>query len=109
MLWSKELLNRIGHYTLSPYKIKGDIKMKLDGFNIVRDLVLVALAISITIFNQLWIKVLLSLVCLFLITIKGLVMGVSETTKMMEKMLGTGNKDITKMLDNINCYKIFIF
>lgn len=75
--------------------------MKLDGFNIGRDLVLIALAISITMFDQLWIKVLLGLVCLILITLKALVMGVSDATKMMEKMLGTDKPDVTKMLDNI--------
>lgn len=75
--------------------------MKLDYFNISRDLVLIGLAISITIFNQLWIKVLLGLVCLLLITLKALVMGISDASKMMEKMLGTDKPDVTKMLDNM--------
>ncbi len=100
MVKLKELFYRLGHYTLSPYKINGDEKMKLDGFNIGRDLVLIALAVSIPIFNQLWIKILLGLVCLLLITLKALVMGVSDASKMMGKMLGTENSDVNKMLDN---------
>lgn len=62
--------------------------MKMDLFNISRDLILIILVFYAIITQWLWVRITLSVVVFIMIFLKAMIFASDETTKMMDKILG---------------------